>query len=211
VRRIRLRCLVSGLLMAVAAHALAAPVERVDEAQRQQMTEYLVDMLPVHRIFEELLILKAPEIREGLDEPQVACMAERLSRPAFVVRKRQQVDAYADEAPQEFVGALALLESGAADVLKRLGLSSISSSLASDDAEAGAVAAQFNILSEPPDQVVAFMTFAYGSPYQRLRQLSGYGDFTGAASAAPTPAEQQIDAMAAEIAGACAIPEKFFE
>ena len=62
-----------------------------------------------------------------------------------------------------------------------------------------------------PDQLVSFMTFAYGSQYRRLRELSGYGEFTDQDADQPSTSDVQLEAMAAEISDACGIPPKFFE
>lgn len=55
------------------------------------------------------------------------------------------------------------------------------------------------------------MTFAYGSQYRRLRELSGYGEFTDQDADQPSTSDVQLEAMAAEISDACGIPPKFFE
>lgn len=214
-KRIRLRGIVAAVLLAASAHAVAVPATRVDDAQRTQMTDYLVEMFPLHLIFEQMMVLKASELREDLDESQIGCIRGKVSRPAFLARKRREVDAFADEAPQDFQNALALLDSGAGEMMKRLGQYSVLSAIGAESdgkvKDKGKAAEEFDIASQPPDQLVAFMTFAYGSPYKRLRSLSGYGEFTDASEDQPTPVERQIDAMAAEIASACVIPEKFFE
>lgn len=201
--RLRLPLLLAAGLLACAGAATAAPAA-VDAAARERMTEYLVDMFPIHRIFAQLLEKDPKALEAELDDRQRTCFGQQVARPAFVARKRRAVDAYADEAPEEFQAALKLLDDGAGDAMKELGGFSIDNALAGDGEgfDPGAMA---------PDRLVSFMTFAYGSPYRRLRDLSGYGEFTDQDENQPSTSELQLEALAAEISDACGIPPKFFE
>ncbi|MGN6225677.1 hypothetical protein [Pseudoxanthomonas sp.] len=201
--RTRLRLLLAATLLASTGAAIAAPAS-VDAKARERMTEYLVDMFPIHRIFAQLMEKDPKALEAELDDRQRACFGQQVARPAFVARKRRAVDAYADEAPEEFQAALKLLDDGAGDAMKELGRFSIDNAL-SGEGEG------FDPNSMPPDRLVSFMTFAYGSPYRRLRELSGYGEFTGQNENQPSASDLQLAAMATEISDACGIPPKFFE
>ncbi|MGN7831390.1 hypothetical protein ACTJI2_07225 [Pseudoxanthomonas sp. 22568] len=201
--RVRLRLLLAAGLLASAGTAAAAPAT-VDAVARERMTEYLVDMFPIHRIFAQLMEKDPKALEAELDGKQRACFSQQVARPAFVARKRRAVDAYADQAPDEFQAALKLLDEGAGDTMKELGGFSIDNALAGEGQG-------FDPSSMPPDRLVSFMTFAYGSQYRRLRELSGYGEFTDQDEDQPSASDAQLAAMATEISDACGIPPKFFE
>ncbi|MGX5731242.1 hypothetical protein ACWKWK_11990 [Pseudoxanthomonas beigongshangi] len=201
--RTRLRLLLAAALLAGIGATSAAPVS-VDAKARERMTDYLVDMFPIHRIFAQLMEKDPKALEAELDGKQRACFGQQVARPAFVARKRRAVDAYADEAPDEFLAALKLLDDGAGDAMKELGGFSIDNAV-SGEGEG------FDPNGMAPDRLVSFMTFAYGSPYRRLRELSGYGEFTGQDEEQPSASDLQLAALATEISDACGIPPKFFE
>ena len=199
----RPRLLLAAGLLASAGAVTAAPAT-IDVGARERMTEYLVDMFPIHRIFAQLMEKDPQALEVELDGKQIACFNQQVARPAFVARKRRAVDAYADEVPDEFHAALKLLDEGAGDAMKELGGFSIDNALSGDGHG-------FDPSGMAPDRLVSFMTFAYGSPYRRLRELSGYGEFTGQDEDQPSASDLQLTALASEISDACGIPPKFFE
>ena len=198
-----MRHLLAAALLACAGSASAEPAT-VDAAARGRMAEYLVDMFPIHRIFSHLMEKDPEALKAELDEKQRACFSQQVNRTAFVARKRRAADAFADEAPEEFLASLKLLDDGAGEAMKRLGGQSI------DNVVTGTPGG-LDPSAMAPDQLVSFMTFAYGSQYRRLRELSGYGEFTDQDADQPSTSDVQLEAMAAEISDACGIPPKFFE
>lgn len=215
--RARLAAMVAALLLSTAALASPAALDAkpaIDEPTRVRMTDYLVDMMPLHRIFAQLIDANGAELEQQLQPGQASCFRQQVARPAFVQRKRKQVDVFASEDPDNFRASMDVLDNGAGELMKRLGAQSIQASLATDGdavAVAEAVAPEFDPATAPPDQLVAFTTFAYGSAYERLRRLSGYGEFVTTGDDVPMPFEAMFAEMAEEISNTCGIPAEFFE
>ncbi len=216
-----MRRVISRALLAIALGASASVAAQAatpaSESDRAVMADYLIDMMPLHTIFAQLMKSNDGELKGQLDDAQLECFQQQVSRPALLARKRREVDAFAEQDPANFAASLTLLRDGAGETVKRLGQASVGAALQhdgetdADQAIAQAAASTFDVSKMEPDQLIAFMSFAYGSPYRRLRELSGYGEFTDAGSEAASPVETMLDAMAIEIAGTCGIPAEFFE
>ena len=195
-----------------AAQATSDPVVKDDAKAPAQalgpridrMTRYLVDMLPMHTIFQS--VLAEDSLKEELNAKQDACFRKQLTREALVARKRREVEDFAKREPQRFDSGLALLDEGAGDVVTKLGQASFSDAAnGTDNVE------KFDMASLPPDHLVSFMTFAYASEHRALRALSGYGEFNEEKKQGPSEVERMLEAMSVEIGSACDIPKSFFD
>lgn len=202
------------LLQASPARAADAPVADApatapaasQEARIEQMAAYLVDMLPVHMAFEAELD-RTPDAlaKEGLDKRQESCLREQVSRDALAVRKQREVAEFAERSPAQFDAGLAVLDAGAAELIRELG----EASMGGADGEGGV---EFDPSRHDPDKLAAFMQFVTGAEFQALRSLSGYGDFDRAdRQEGPSDVETMMDALGREIATTCAIPAEFFK
>jgi hypothetical protein len=188
------------------ADAPAAAPAVSQEAQIQQMAAYLVDMLPVHMAFEaELERTPGALAEEGLDARQESCLREQVTRDALAVRKQRDVAAFAERSPADFEAGLAVLDAGAAELIRELGEASMRQSGGEDGL-------QFDPSAHDPAKLAAFMQFVTGPEFKALRALSGYGDFDRAdRKSGASDVETMLDELGRDIATTCNIPAEFFK
>ena len=142
----------------------AIDASATQDAALDRMTAHLLRMLPMDRIFSQVMGEHREELEKQLDSKKFACLQDEISADAFRSRKRADVLRFAIAKPQAFESGLNVLNDGAAAMIVNIMEASLSGK-------------EYDIGSADPDSMVAFMSFAYASEHADLRELSGFGDF----------------------------------
>jgi hypothetical protein len=175
--------------------AVNAPTSQ--DAALDRMTSHLLTMLPMDRIFQQVMGEHREELNTQLDAKQLDCLQGEVSADAFRARKRADVQRFATAKPQDFESGLKVLDDGAAALIVNI----MEASLSGKD---------YEMSGADPDDMVAFMSFVYASQHTDLRELSGFGDFSKP-NASGAALESMMNSLAADIGKRCSIPAEFFK
>lgn len=181
--------------------AVALPVIAADDANAptpvDRMTSHLMAMLPLDRMFTEGMAPYRDELQKKLNAEQFACLQRELGKDAFAVRRRAEVQRFADAKPEAFTAGLKVLDEGAATVAARIVESTMSG-------------VYFGINQADPDAVVALMELAYARKHADLRVLSGFGD-VNEPEESPRAIEAMMNAIMADVGKTCELPVETFD
>ena len=162
--------------LAAAGHTFAAGIStRVTEQQIQQLTDLVVETLPMGEIMDRLSAaaptwpLKQRASRVSAE--QLSCMRGQLSSTNYRATKLQDVRAFASAHADEVADDIKLLENGAAQVSHKLVLGG---------ARAHEMGAPGNpgkdLQSVTASEMIAYTRYEYDPKYAALRDLTGIGD-----------------------------------
>lgn len=179
-----------------AASAAAAPAS--NSADIDRMTRHLMTMLPIDRIFAAALVKHGDALKRDLKPDQEACLRREVGPEALNARKRVEVLRFAEAHPTAFSDGLKVLDDGAAVLVAKI-------------VEGTMGGEEYDLEKADPDDIAAFMVFAFDNDHADLRTLAGYGEFFGPDSGPESTIEPMMDALAADISKICAIPPEFFE
>jgi hypothetical protein len=174
--------LLAGVALFASAHA-AGPAKASDEAQTERLTDLMVELVPMGRIF-EMLAKDDPkwpmqEKPDAVTPAQLSCLRTELSTAGYRRGKRTDVAAYAAANPSSLADDVKLLEGGAAALMGRLMMAG------AEGERTGVKVSEQEVLGgATPEQLASFMAFMTGPDHAGLRKLAGIGNaFSGEKSA----------------------------
>lgn len=166
--------LIAGALLSMPAHA-AAPTNAGQDAKIERLTDLMVELVPMGRIF-DMLAKDDPkwpmqDKPDAVTPAQLSCLRSELSNTGYRRAKRKDVAEYVAANPSRVDDELKLLESGAAAVMGRLMIAG------AEGERTGVKVSEQEVLgSATPEQLGSFMAFMSAPDHAGLRKLSGLGN-----------------------------------
>jgi len=166
--------LLAGALLSASAQA-AGPANASQEAKTDRLTDLMVELVPMGRIFD--MLAKSDPKWPMQDKPdavtpaQLSCLRTELSNTGYRRAKRKDVAEYVAANPSRIDDELKLLEGGAATVMGRLMMAG------AEGERTGVKVSEQEVLgSATPEQLASFMAFMTAPDHAGLRKLSGLGN-----------------------------------
>lgn len=182
-----------ALLLTAGAASAADPVIHVSEQQIQQLTDLVVETIPLGEVQDHSMAadptwpLKQKASR--ISAEQLACIRSQLSSAAYRVARMKDVRAFADEHADEVAGAIKVLASGAAKVSHGFvmgGVRARETGTPLDPAK--------DMKAVTGVEMIAYTNYEYDPKFADLRNLTGIGDANDPAKSA----DERHQAMAAK-------------
>lgn len=163
-------CLAASLVLA--AGPLAATPTAGAEARIDRLTDALVELMPIGRIFENVAASEpAWPVQDMLDQvsaTELVCLRGELSTPGFRRLTRARVVQYAEANPARLDEDIALLAKGASELHGRLIMAGFEGERAGVAVDPEAVLA-----GATEEQLGSFLSFSTDVRYQGLREIVG--------------------------------------
>lgn len=166
--------LLAGLALVGAAQA-AGPKDASSGAKTDRLTDLMVELVPMGKIF-EMLAKDNPkwpvqDKPEAVTPVQLSCLRAELSNTGYRRAKRKDVAEYVAENPSRIDAEVKLLEGGAAALMGRLMMAG------AEGERTGVKMSEQEVLAgATPEQLASFMAFMTAPDHEALRKLSGIGN-----------------------------------
>ncbi|HEY1137119.1 MAG TPA: hypothetical protein VGE64_06490 [Xanthomonadaceae bacterium] len=166
--------LLAGAALLASAHA-AGPAKGASDAKTDRLTDLMVELVPMGRIF-EMLAKDDPkwpmqDKPDAVTPTQLSCLRSELSTAGYRRAKRKDVAEYVSTHPSRIDADVTLLEGGAAAMMGRLMMAG------AEGERTGVKVSEQEVLgSATPEQLASFMAFMTAPDHADLRKLSGLGN-----------------------------------
>lgn len=166
--------LLAGAVLFASAHA-AGPAKGSKDAKTDRLTDLMVELVPMGRIF-EMLAKNDPkwpmqDKPDAVTPAQLSCLRAELSIDGYRRAKRKEVAEYVSANSSRVDADVTLLEGGAASMMGRLMMAG------AEGERTGVKVSEQEVLgAATPEQLASFMAFMTAPDHDGLRKLSGIGN-----------------------------------
>lgn len=166
--------LLAGATLFASAHA-AGPAKGSKDAKTDRLTDLMVELVPMGRIF-EMLAKEDPkwpmqDKPDAVTPAQLSCLRTELSTEGYRRAKRKDVAEYVSVNPSRVDADVTLLEGGAAAMMGKLMMAG------AEGERTGVKVSEQEVLgAATPEQLASFMAFMTAPDHEGLRKLSGIGN-----------------------------------
>lgn len=167
--------LLAGAALFASAHAAGPAKKASKDAQTDRLTDLMVELVPMGRIF-EMLAKNDPkwpvqDKPDAVTPTQLSCLRSELSTVGYRRTKHKDVVEYVSANPSRVDADVTLLEGGAAAIMGRLMMAG------AEGERTGVKVSEQEVLgAATPEQLASFMAFMAAPDHEGLRKLSGIGN-----------------------------------